>query len=269
MRRARKTIRAWSIPGLVLGLTGVYLAVILVAPLGALLHGALSSPAGVWRSLSRPEPLHAMGMTLIVTLLTVAVSAVIGVLGGMVLARHRFPGRGLVDLLIDLPIALSPVVIGLAFLLLFGRQGALGGLLDSLGVKVAFAVPGVVIATLFVTLPLTVREVALLLVAQGTSEEDAAFTLGASPWQVFRWVMLPNVTPALVAGTLMTTARSLGEFGAVLVLGGAIALKTSTATTFVHLAIEERDLLGAYGMSVLLAALTIALVAALGQRAEH
>jgi sulfate transport system permease protein len=143
---------------------------------------------------------------------------------------------------------------GLAFLLLFGRTGWLGPALAGAGIKVAFAWPGLVVATVFVTLPFMLREVALVLEELGTSEEDAAATLGASPWQTFWHVTLPNVRDGVAIGATLTVARALGEFGAVLVLGGAVSGRTETATTFIHGAMEERHTVAAYGMALLLAA---------------
>jgi sulfate transport system permease protein len=165
-----------------------------------------------------------------------------------------------------LPLAVSPVMIGLAFLLLLGRQGWLGPTLEALGLQVVFAPLGVLVGTLFVALPFTVREVTVMLQELGTSEEEAAATLGANRWQAFQWVTLPNLKHAIIGGTLLTVARSLGEFGAVLVLGGAIAMRTSTATTSIHLAIEERNMAAATGLSILLAAASIGLVGLLRRR---
>jgi sulfate transport system permease protein len=144
-------------------------------------------------------------------------------------------------------------------MLLVGRGGLLAAPLAAFGVQVLFAFPGLLIATLFVTLPFTLREVAYVLEEIGTSEEEAAATLGASPWQTFWRVTLPNIRIGLGYGLLMSVARSLGEFGAVLVLGGSISGHTQTATTFIHAAIEERERAGAYGMALLLAAISVAL----------
>lgn len=240
-----------------------WLGLVLVGPLLGLAFEVGRAPLEVAAAMVAADALDAIGKTVLITLITVGISLIVGLVGGWVMARHTFPGKRLVDAMIDLPLAVSPVMIGLAFLLLVGRGGLLAPGLDALGWKIAFAFPGLVIATLFVTLPFTVREVTLVLEELGTSEEEAAATLGATPWQAFRWVTLPSLRDALTTGTLLTTARSLGEFGAVLVLGGAISMRTSTATTFVHLALEERNPAGAYGVSLLLAAATVALVALL------
>lgn len=256
----------WTAAGRVALIASVffYLTVVLVGPMIAL--GIETGEVGFGAALAAatsPVALEALGMSLLLVAIALVVNAVVGTFGAIALVRHRFIGRGLVSALCDLPLAVSPVMIGLAFLLLLGRDGALSPVLDSLGIKVVFSFPGLVIATLFVTLPYTVREVAYVLEEIGTSEEEAATTLGASPWQTFCRVTLPNIRVALGYGLLMTTARTLGEFGAVLVLGGSISGQTQTATTFIHDAIEERQLDGAYGMALILALLSVALLLSL------
>lgn len=251
----------------------LYLGVVLIGPLGALGGELVDIGVGAaLGALGREDALAALRMTVVLTAIAVAVNAVVGTAGAIAIVRHRFRGRALLSALADLPLAVSPVVIGLAFLALVGRDGVLAPWLDALGVRVVFAFPGLVVAVLFVTLPYTIREVAYVLEEIGTSEEEAAVTLGASAWQTFWRVTLPNVRVALGYGLLMTMARSLGEFGAVLVLGGSISGQTQTATTFIHDAIEERELAPAYGMAALLAAISVLLLAALewakGRRAR-
>ncbi|MFN7144961.1 MAG: ABC transporter permease subunit [Myxococcota bacterium] len=235
-----------------------WLAALLVVPLGALLWTVLGSAGAVLAALTTATALDALLRSLGVALACIVLNGVFGVAGAVVLVRERFVGRRLLDAFVDLPLALSPVMTGLGFLLVFGRNGVLQPLLG--GVQVAFAWPSVLLATLFVTLPFTLREVALVLEEIGDAEEHAAATLGASAWQTFRRVTLPNVRGGLVVGTTLTAARALGEFGAVLVVGGAVANRTETATTFVHSAIEERQEPAAYGMALLLAAAAIALL---------
>jgi len=202
-------------------------------------------------------------MTFELVALSSVANAVVGVIGAIAITRHRFIGRGLIDALADLPLAVSPVMVGLAFMLLLGREGWLSGPLAWLDLQVLFAFPGLLVATLFVTLPFTLREVAYVLQEIGTSEEEAAVTLGASPLQTFFRVTLPNVRLGLGYGLLMSVARALGEFGAVLVLGGSISGHTQTATTFIHDAIEERNFGAAYGMALVLAAISVAFWVAL------
>jgi sulfate transport system permease protein len=215
------------------------------------------------QALAKPNAVAALKMTLLLTAISVVVNTVVGTLGALAIVRQRFVGRALVNALADLPLAISPVMIGLAFMLLVGRDGWLAPALDRIGLKVMFSFTGLVIATLFVALPYTLREVVYVLEELGTSEEEAAATLGASPWQVFWRVTLPNIRFGLGYGVLMALARSLGEFGAVLVLGGSISGQTQTATTFIHDALEERETAGAYGMAVVLALSSVVLLLAL------
>jgi sulfate/thiosulfate transport system permease protein len=241
-----------------------YLALILILPLGAMVARALASgPGALLTALTEPEALHGLLLTLFVAAICVVTNGVFGVAGALVLSRQRFLGRRVLDALVDLPLAVSPVMTGLAFLLVFGRGGWLGPTLDLMDVKVTFAVPGLVLATLFVTFPFTLREVAYVLEDLGTDEEQAATTLGASPWQTFWLVTLPNIRFGLGYGIVLTLARALGEFGAVLVVGGAISGRTQTATTFIYNALEERQEPAAYSMALVLAVISVALLVAI------
>jgi sulfate transport system permease protein len=260
----RRSPEGFAIAAL-LGIAAFASAVVLV-PLAALVWTTLADLADVARALTSETALHAMALSAIVAVVTVVCNGVFGVAGALVVVRHRFAGRRVIDALVELPLALSPVMTGLAFLLLFGRTGLLRPVLDAVGLQVAFALPGLLLATLFVTLPFTLREVALVLAELGDGEEQAAAMLGATPWQTFWRVTLPNLRGSLVIGTTLTLARALGEFGAVLVIGGAITGKTDTATTFIHHAVEERQESAAYGMALLLAALAVAALGALQLR---
>lgn len=261
-RTRRPDALGWTVYGLVL----VWLAVLLLVPLGALAQVVLTHLDEVVPAMTAPVALDALGRSFVVAAVVVGVNGVAGVVGGLLIVRSRWPGRRVLDALVDLPFALSPVMTGLAFLLLFGRGGLLAPVLDAAGLPFAFAWPAVLVATLFVTLPFTLREVVLVLEELGDSEEQAAATLGASPWQTFWRVTLPNLRDALAVGTTLTLARALGEFGAVLVVGGAVAHKTLTATTFIHTAVEERQEPAAFGMALLLAAVAVALLAVLERR---
>ncbi|MEQ1567996.1 MAG: sulfate ABC transporter permease subunit [Myxococcota bacterium] len=250
---------------LVYGLVLAYLAGLLLVPLVALVATVAAHAGEVVTQLLEGRALHALAMSLAIGAACVASHAVFGTAAALVLVRHRFPGRRILDAVVDLPLALSPVMTGLAFLLLYGRSGVLRPLTDALGFQVAFAWPGVLLATLFVTLPFTVREVALVLSELGDSEEQAAATLGASPLRTFFRVTLPNIRHGLVVGSTLTLARALGEFGAVLVVGGSIANRTATATTFIHGAVEERHEPAAFGMALLLAGAAVALLMVLAR----
>lgn len=249
----------WAVVALVVA----FLASVVVLPLCALVWTVLRDPVAAVSGLMTSEAAYAFGLSVAIAAIALVVNGVVGIIGGVVLVRQRFFGRRLLDGLVDLPLAISPVMTGLGFLLLFGRNGIFSPVLEALGWQVAFAVPGAIIATLFVTLPFMIREVALVLHEVGTVEEEAAATLGASSAQTFWRVTLPKIRHGVVIGSTLTVARALGEFGAVLVLGGAIAHQTMTATTFIHAAIEARQAPAAYGMALLLAALSIGLLAVL------
>lgn len=241
-----------------------YLGVVLVAPVAALVVESVTAATADTAERIDVELLRgALERSLVLAAIAAVVNGALGVGAGYVVARHRFPGRALLDSLSDLPLAVSPVMIGLAFILLFGRDGWLEPLTAEMGVQVVFAFPGMALATLFVTLPYTLREVVYVLEEIGTSEEEAARTLGASPVMTFLLVTLPNLRYAIGYGVLMTTARALGEFGAVLILGGSIAGVTQTATTLVHDALEERQNLTAYAVAATLAAISLLLLAIL------
>src|SRR6184192_358941 len=211
-----------------------YLALLLLLPVGLVFYRTFEHgfhPA--WAAVTNPQAQHALWLTLIIAAIAVPANTLFGVVLAIALVRHRFPGRGLVNAVVDLPLALSPVVVGLALYLLYGTGGWLGGLSQH-GIKILFALPGMVLATMFVSLPFVVREVVPVLREIGTDQEQAASTLGASPLQVFRRITLPAIRWAVGYGVVLTTARSLGEFGAVSVVSGRIAGKTETLTTHVQ-----------------------------------
>jgi len=246
---------------LLIGLVAAYAGVLVLAPVAALVFGAFSQGLGaVASALSQPDVLHAFGLTLAIAAVVVAVHAVFGTMVAWVLARHRFRGQSLVNGLIDLPFAVSSVVVGYMLLLIFGRTGLLGPLLEQWNIKIVFAVPGLVLATLFVSLPFMVRELLPVLQAFDVEQEQAAATLGASGWQTFWWVTFPALRWGVLYGVVLTFARALGEFGAVLVIGGAIQGLTETATLYVYRALDQREYAGAYSAALVLGLLSLALV---------
>jgi sulfate/thiosulfate transport system permease protein len=250
---------------LLIGAVAVYAGVLVLAPVGALIVGALAHGLGaVFTALAQPDVLHAFGLTLGIAALVVAVHSVFGTLLAWVLARHHFWGRGLLNGLIDLPFAVSAVVVGYMLLLIFGRTGLLGPLLERFGLKVAFAVPGMLLATLFVSLPFMVRELLPVLQAFGVEQEQAAATLGASGWQTFWWITFPALRGGFLYGLVLTFARALGEFGAVLVIGGAIQGLTETATLYVFRALDQREYIGAYSAALVLGLFSLILVTGIG-----
>jgi sulfate/thiosulfate transport system permease protein len=235
-----------------------YLAAILVAPFGLVFWRAFEHGLPpFWAAISNETAVHALRLTLELTLIAVPLNTVFGVACALAIVRRRVPGMGLVNALVDLPLALSPVVVGLALYVLYGREGWFGGWLLRHGVDVLFALPGMLLATLFVSLPFVVREVVPVLRELGTEQEQAAATLGAGALQTFRRVTFPAIRWAVVYGVALTAARCLGEFGAVSIVSGGLQNRTQTLTQYVQASYENFDQAGAYAASVLLAALAI------------
>jgi sulfate/thiosulfate transport system permease protein len=223
-------------------------------------------------ALTAPAALHALWLTLIIVGVAVPANTVFGLLGAMTLARGWRPLRGLLDVIIDLPFAISPVVVGLALMLIYGRTGWLGGWLTSHGVQVIFALPGMILATVFVSLPFVIREVTPVLREVGTDQEQAALTLGASKLQTFFRITLPSIRWGLAYGVVLTTARALGEFGAVSVIAGHVSGVSQTLTLYVDDRFQAFDLAGAYTASIVLALLalfTLLLMNMLAKREGH
>jgi len=245
-------------------LVWAYLAALLVLPLATLLWRTFEHGLGVvLDALGTAEALHALQLTVVVAAIAVPLNTVFGIAAAVVLVRHRFPGRGLLNAAIDLPFALSPVVVGLALLLVLGRQGWLGGTLAELGIQVLFSLPGIVIATVVISLPLVVRQVMPVLEALGQDQERAAATLGASSWQTFRRVTFPGIRAAVAYGVVLSTARALGEFGAVTVVSGRVAGHTETLPLHVQARFEAFDMAGAYAAATLLACLAVVVLVAM------
>jgi len=208
-------------------------------------------------SLSDPAVLQAFRVTAIITFWTVLLNTVFGVGIAILLVRHTFPGRRMLNVLIDLPIAVSPVVVGLALILVYGKFAPVGGWLDDHGIQIIFSYPGMVLATMFVTLPLVVREVAPVLEEIGTEQEQAAHTLGANGFQTFRRVTLPAIRWGLAYGVVLTIARSLGEYGAIAVVSGRLIGQTQTATLVVDERFQNFDQTTAYAVAVTMAFVAI------------
>jgi sulfate transport system permease protein len=254
-RRSRIGLRA-----LALG----YLAVLLLVPVALVFYRTFEKGIGfVWESITTPAAIHALFLTLEVAAITVPLNALFGVLAAMALVRGRFPGKRLLDALIDLPFAISPVVVGLALLLVFGRTGWFGPWLAENGIQIIFSLPGIVIATVFVSMPFVAREVAPVLKEIGDEQEQAAATLGASAWQSFWRVTLPSIRWGLAYGVVLSTARAIGEFGAVSVVSGKVAGETETLTLLVEKRFQNFDLAGAYAASALLALIALATLLAM------
>jgi sulfate transport system permease protein len=261
MNRAKSTLRIgdqpwvkWSLITLALTIT----TLLLVIPLVLIFVEAFSEGAQTfWDNLTDTYTLHAIGLTLFVAALTVPINLVFGVFLAWLVTRFEFPGRKVLITLIDIPFAVSPVVAGLLYLLLYGSNGWLGGWLLDQDVQLMFAWPGIVMVTVFVTCPFVARELIPLMQQQGREEEEAGVVLGASGWQLFRRVTLPNIQWALLYGVVLTNARAVGEFGAVSVVAGNIRGVTNTLPLHVELLYQDYNAVGAFTAASLLAGIAL------------
>jgi sulfate/thiosulfate transport system permease protein len=231
-----------------------YLAVLLLVPVGMVFYRTFEHGVGaVWDAITTPAAISAFWLTIEVTAIAVPLNTAFGIVTALALARKEFRGKSLLDALIDLPFAVSPIVIGLALVLVYGRNGWV-----NLPFQVIFSVPGIVLATIFVSLPFVVREVTPVLREAGDESEQAAATLGASGWQTFWRVTLPTIRWGVAYGVVLSVARCIGEFGAVSVVSGKIAGQTMTLTLLVEQRFQNFDVAGAYAASALLAAIALA-----------
>jgi sulfate/thiosulfate transport system permease protein len=245
-------------PPLLIGVAVVYLALVLFIPAVAVFYEAFHQGFGeFFKTIASPDFLSAIRLTLIATAISVPLNTLFGICAAWVLARNQFRGRSLMISLLDLPFAISPIVVGLMLVLLYGDRGWLGPVLSPLGIKIIFNTPGIVLATVIVTLPFVAREVMTVLEEAGPAEEEAAKTLGAKDWQIFWRVTLPNIRWGLLYGVLLTNARAMGEFGAVAVVSGGIAGKTQTLPLFVEEAYKNYQTQAAFGAATILALLAV------------
>ena len=247
-------------------MTGValgFLLVFLLLPLIAVMTQALAKGFGTYLSaLSDPAALHAIYLTLVVTAVAVPLNLVFGVAAAWAVTKFDFRGKSLLVTLIDLPFAVSPVIAGLIYILLYGAHGWLGPWLDAHDINIVFALPGLVLATLFVTFPFVARELIPVMEAQGRAEEEAALSLGASGWQTFLRVTLPNIKWGLMYGVILCSARAMGEFGAVSVVSGHIRGETNTMPLHIEILYNEYQYAAAFAMASLLALLALVTLAA-------
>jgi sulfate transport system permease protein len=243
-----------------LGLRAValgYLALLLGGPVGIVFYRTFEHGIGpAWDAVTTPEAQHAFWLTIQMVVIAVPINTVFGIITAIVLVRQEFRGKALLNAAIDLPFAVSPVVIGLALILVYGQGGWFGWFAEH-GIQIIFSTPGMILATIFVSLPFVVREVIPVLREVGTEQEQAAQTLGANWWQTFWRVTLPAIRWGVGYGVVLATARALGEFGAVSVVSGKIQGQTETMTLFVEQRFQQFDLTGAYAASVLLALMAI------------
>lgn len=251
---------------LIIRCVAVFYAGFLVAvPVGSVVWRALAPGFGAfWSQLTTSAFIHSLVLTIEVAVLAMAMNTLFGVCAALVLARHRFPGASIVEALIDLPLSLSPVVVGLALVLCYsGTSGLIGPFLASHGIRILFSIPGIVMASAFVSLPYVVREVEPVLIELGTDQEQAAETLGASPLTTFWKITLPSIRWALAYGVLLTTARVLGEFGAVAIVSGNILDRTQTLTLYVDSAFTNFNSAGAYAGALVLGLISVSVLGAL------
>lgn len=241
---------AWLLVALVL----IYAFVLIAAPLVTIVSGALENGVGrIVQELTKPDALAALQLTFVITALVCLINVVLGVVVAWVLVRHDFPGKSLFNGLVDIPFVISPVIIGFVIIVVFGRQGWL----KDLPLQIAFAFPGMLLVTVFVSLPFVIREVMPVLASLTPEQEEAAYTLGANRWTVFRRVVFPGIRHGVIYGLVLTVARSLGEFGAAAVAGGSIQGITETATIYVFRSLHDRNNVGAYSMAILLGLISI------------
>jgi sulfate transport system permease protein len=250
----------WSIRYLALG----YVALLVIVPIGVVLYRTFEPGIGaVWDSITTPAAVSAFWLTIEITAIAVPLNTIFGIVAALALVRSRVRGKRILEALVDLPFAISPVVIGLALFLLYGRQGWLGPTLTDAGIQIIFSVPGMVLATIFVCLPFVVREVVPVLREIGDEQEQAAATLGASRWQTFLRITLPAIRWGVAYGVVLSAARAIGEFGAVSVVSGKISGETITLPLLVENRFSNFDLAGAYAASALMAVIALAILLAM------
>ncbi len=235
-----------------------YLAMLLLIPVGMIFYRAFEHGlAAAWESIATTDALHAFYLTVLITLIAVVANTIFGIGCALLLVRSKFRGKALLNAVIDLPFAISPVVVGLSLYLLYGRTGWFGNVFLDNGIQILFALPGMILATIFVSLPFVVREVVPVLHEIGDEQEQAAKTLGANWWQTFRRVTLPAIRWGVAYGIVLTTARALGEFGAVAVVSGRLSGQTETAPLWVWREFGQFNTTGAYTASLVLALIAV------------
>jgi len=243
-----------------------YLAVLLLIPVVMIFVRTFEEGVGqAWEAVTTPEAIHAFYLTFVMVIIAVPLNTVFGVLCAIVLVRQRFRGRAILNTLIDIPFAISPVVVGLSLILIYGRDGWFGQWFIDRGIQIVFAPPGMVLATVFISLPFVVREVMPVLQEIGDEQEQAAATLGANWWQTFWRVTLPAIRWGVAYGVVLSTARALGEFGAVSVVSGRISGSTETLPLYVEKEFQQFDIAGAYAAAVVLALLAVATLLAMNR----
>jgi sulfate transport system permease protein len=252
-QREHNGLLDWILIGLVLG----YAAILLLAPLVAIILGAFKNGLEpIIRDLTTPDALSALWLSIRLALLAALTNGFLGLLSAWVLARHTFPGKRLFNALVDMPFVVSPVIIGYVMIVLFGRVGWL----KDFPIKLAFSVEAMFVVTVFVSMPFVIRELQPVLATLVPEHEEASYTMGASRWLTFRRVIFPALRHALTIGVMLTLARALGEFGAAAIIGGAVEGSTETATVFINRTLLDRNPSAAYAMSLLLGIIAVGLL---------
>jgi len=256
---AEAPLAKWALVGLAL----LFLGFFLFLPLVAIFAQAFESgPSAYWAAVADADSRSAFGLTLVAALVAVPINVIFGIAAAWAVARFDFPGKGFLVSLIDLPFAVSPVIAGLVFVLLFGMQGYFGPWLAERDIQIVFAVPGILLATLFVTVPFVARELIPLMQEQGSEEEQAAISLGAGGWQTFFRITIPNIRWGLLYGVVLLNARAIGEFGAVSVVSGHIRGETNTAPLHVEILYNEYNFAAAFAVASVLAIFALVTIAA-------
>jgi len=268
----RKGYRGWG-PRLLILAVFLYVGVLVLAPITALVNDALQKGLPAFQTaLNTPQFWQSFALSLEIALGVVAIQAILGSITAWVIVRHSFPGKSIFNAVIDIPFAISPVVVGYMLLLAFGRNGFLNPLLAVFDFQVAFALPGIFLATLFVSLPFMIREMIPVIQNLDRAQELAASTLGAGRWTTFWRVIFPGLRTALLYGVALTMARAMGEFGAVLVIGGGVQGRTATTTMYIFHALEERQYVEAYTAAIVLgigSVLIVSLADLIRHRTQH
>jgi len=257
---AAPPLRPWGRWGL-RGAAACYLALMIAVPVAAIFRSGFAKGLdGFWESVAGPVAVSALSLTLVTAFVTTLINAVMGTMAAYVLVRQDFPGRSVLNALIDMPFAVPTLVTGVMLVILYGPQGMVGGWFALLGVDIVFAKPGIVLALLLITYPFVVRSVQPVLLTMKTDQEEAAYTLGASRWTAFWRIVFPAIFPAIVTGSLLTFARAIGEFGSIVVVSGNIPGRTLTAPVHIYGLIESDNQSGASALSIVLLSLSFTLV---------
>jgi sulfate transport system permease protein len=259
--RSMSAMRSRIVEYLLIAIVLLYAGGLLIAPLVAIFWGAFSEGISAFvREITSVDALSSLKLTMILAVSATVINTVFGMAIAWVLVRDDFKGKRLLNGLVDMPFAVSPVIAGFMLILLFGRTGWFAPLIDALGIKIVFAVPGMLLATIFISLPFVIREVIPVLKQVNLDQESAAYTIGANRWQTFVHVTLPAIRWGLLYGISLTFARAVGEIGAVLVVSGGVSRLTETSTLFIFRSLDDRNYVGAYAMSVILAAVSFVIL---------